>query len=106
MYNCTWSSKAQLRIKPATVLVFYFSKIVERLYIRGSIQDLGLPNSTVTFLTSYAQFFITCKPTHQALCYDNETLRKMMNKIFIVKVLYNVAPLSKVILYIKDILIN
>ena len=88
MYNCIWSSKAQLCIKPAIVLVFYLSKVVKTLCMSGSIQDLGLLNNTVTFLTSYAQFFITCKPTHQALCYDSQTLRKMMNKISIVKFFY------------------
>ena len=76
------------------MLVFYLSKIVKTLCMRGSIQDLGLLNNTVTFLTSYAQFFITCKPTYQALCYDSQTLRKMMNKISIVKFFYKFELLA------------
>lgn len=49
---------------------------------------------TVTFLTSYAHFFITCKPTHRAFCYDERTLRKKTYKTAIVKLLDTIGWLK------------
>lgn len=70
------------------------SDLIDITCTKGFVQEVGVLNTAVTLLTTYAHFFITCKPTHRAFCYDERTLRKKTYKTAIVKLLDTIGWLK------------